>query len=378
MWLFDQPISKVNERVDEMRSYGKMFAISTRHVGGNGKMRIAVGLVTSIFLIVLLFPLSSYSADEEAQRARHVYDKNLHNFQPPPDGSGIILTYGSEPLKWLGLHYGLVTDYSRGHVTFVMTDGSEDAIIKNQVATELLFGVGITKFFNVGVAVPYIVWRDYNNTYDIEVPVPENQQGGTNGQQAETETRKYKLEELKSNIFEDLRVDAKGIILNRRERCIGVAINVTATIPVEPVENNFSSDMNPTVTPRLIVDVGKRRWNAALNAGYKFYTSKPDPDESDLGMEVKDEVVFGLGGKLRITYKNEVMVDSILKTYVEDFFTEDKYNYGEVIAAYRRLFGNYSFFALTIGGGMGIAEGAGTPAARAFIGLTSYESRLEF
>lgn len=339
-------------------------------------MRTAAGLATLVFLIVLVFPSASYSAEDEVQEAKHVYDKNLHNFQPPPDGSGIILTYGSEPLNWLGLHYGLVTDYSRGHVTFVMTDGSEDAIIKDQVAATLLFGIGITRFFNLGVALPYTIWRDYNDTYDIEVK-SENQGGGTENEN-ETETKKYRLAELKSSVFEDLRIDAKGIILNRRERCIGVAVNLTATIPVEAAENNFSSDMNPTITPRLIFDVGKPRWNAAFNVGYKYYTSKPDPDESDLNMEVKDEIVFGLGGKLRITYKNEFMVDSIFKTYAEDFFTEDKYNYGELMAAYRRLFGNFSLVALTIGAGTGIAEGAGTPSARVFVGLTSYESRLEF
>jgi len=305
---------------------------------------LSIFVLSISFLLVL--PLLSY--------ADGIYDKNLHYFQPPPDGSGIILTYGSEPLNWLGIHYGLVADEAQVHVTYVPPHGEKEIFVQNQVGANALLGVGITRFFNVGVALPFVVWREFNDKY----------------------IDKYHITNAKESAIEDMRIDVKGILLNRRANCLGVAAAVTTTVPLDALENNFLSDMQPTVTPRLIVDFGRRRWNVAFNAGYKHYSK--ESTSPIIKMEIKDEVLLSFGGKLRISQMNELMGDALFRTQAASFFTDPNYNYGEFIGAYRRLFGSYSLFALTIGAGGGVMDGVGTPSVRVFIGLTSYEYRLGF
>ncbi len=301
------------------------------------------------------------------------FDKNVHYFQPPSDGSGILLTYGSEPLNWLGIHYGLYADEAIGHLVYRIPDTDEEKIIfKNQTGLNALVAVGITRFLNIGMGIPFVPYREFNQEFEDFYQ----------------EYRKEKLGELedpnpdrfketsKSTSPEDLRVDVKGIMFNRRTHCVGLALNLGITIPVGLGQNSFLSDRNTTVAPRLIVDVGRHRWSAAFNVAYKIYGKERESDFLD--MRVKDEIIFGAGGKFRFLHSNELMLDSVFRTHASDFFGDANEDYGEILGAYRYIFGNYSLVAFTVGFGMGIMEGAGTPSSRYFIGITSYEYHLGF
>ena len=293
--------------------------------------------------MITIFPTALQAADD--------FDKNVHYFQPPVDGSGVILTYGSEPLNWFGLHYGVYADEAIGHLTYEFPSGKRDILISNQTGVNALFAVGLSKFFTAGVAFPFVPYREMNEKYKDEV------------------------EGIETTSLEDIRIEGKGILLNRRSHCIGLAAALTVSVPVGNDPNSFLSDTGLTYTPRFIFDVGRHRWSAAFNVGYKRYTEYKESWE--LGLEVKDEIVFGLGAKLRFASYNELMVDSVFRTQTSEFFSNQNADYGEIMGAYRFIYGNYSLFAFTVGAGAGVMKGAGTPSVRMFIGVTSYEHHLE-
>src|SRR5208283_3684939 len=45
-----------------------------------------------------------------AAHAEDIFQKNLHYFYPTTDGSGILWTYGSEPLEMGHMYYGAFVD----------------------------------------------------------------------------------------------------------------------------------------------------------------------------------------------------------------------------------------------------------------------------
>lgn len=286
--------------------------------------------------------------------AKSVLDKNLHYFQPPADGSGIILTYGSEALTWLGMHYGGYLDGTYDHLTVKITGGDKERLVGEQLNANLLYAIGITRYLNLGVAVPGILYRTVNDDFNLEDPP--------------------------AYAFEDLRVDLKGIILDRRRRCLGLALNVTGSIPVDRRENTFATDNGFGIEPRLILDLGRQWWTAAFNGGYRYNVeSKSDFVE----MEVLNEVLLNLGAVFRLGQYGQygqIMADTawrMTRTIITEFEWREESNYGEAMVAYRYFLGDYSRVALTAGAGVGVLNGAGSPAVRGFIGVTVYEHHLE-
>jgi len=316
--------------------------------------------LTVLMAGIVFVPCSSGAGD---------FDKNVHYFQPPADGSGIVLTYGSEPLNWLGIHYGLYVDEAVGHLIYRIPDTDEEIIIfRNQTGLNALLAVGVSRFFNIGMVFPYVPYREFNSEFEdfYNKYYSEEGEGGDIGP----------LKGFEETSMEDLRFDVKGILFNRRDSCLGIAANLAITVPVGLEENSFLSDGGPTFAPRLILDLGRHWWSVAFNAAYKIYGKEQESDFLD--MVVKDEIIFGFGGKFRFLSFNELMVDTIFRTHAEDFFSDPNEDYGEFMGAYRFIYGSYSLVAFTVGAGMGIMEGAGTPSSRVFIGLTSYEYRLGF
>ena len=169
-------------------------------------------------------------------------------------------------------------------------------------------------------------------------------------------------------------MDVKGILFDRRRRCFGLALNLTGTSPVDWRDNTFVTDGGMSLTTRLIADLGREWWTVALNGGYRLSRG---PDAGMLNMEVGDEALFSLGAIFRLRQYGQILLDTSFRTPINEFFTEDGTNYGEVLAGYRYFFGTYSTLALTVGGGTGLLGGAGSPTGRFFLGITVYEHRLE-
>ena len=282
-----------------------------------------------------------------AAGAESLLNKNFHYFQPPADGSGLVLTYGSESLRWLGMHYGVYLDESIDHLTIVLTDGDEESLIRNELGANLLYAIGISRFVNVGFAFPFVIYREFNED--------------------------YRPADAHQTSLSDLRVDAKGILWDRRRHCLGLAANLTMTVPLDRGDNTFLSDDGLGFVPRIIVDLGRQEWTAAFNLGYRF---GPDSKSALLDNEVDDEILLNTGGAYRFLRSHQAMLEAQFRTSATRFFAEEAANYGEIMAAYRYQLGSYSYWALTAGAAVGVLNGAGTPTVRFFLGVTSYENRL--
>ena len=158
--------------------------------------------------------------------------------------------------------------------------------------------------------------------------------------------------------------------------CCLLALGMTGSIPVRPGADSMLSDETVTVTPRLILDLGRRWWTVATNVGYRFRTSKDDGSPI-LENDMADEVTLNLGVKFRPAYAHELMLDAQARTPATEFFQNKSDNYGEFVLAYRFMWGSYSTYGFTIGAGGGFMEGAGTPTVRVFLGFTAFEHRAE-
>ncbi len=322
-----------------------------------------------------------------AASAEGLLDKNLHYFAPPVDNSGLIVSYGSEPLGMFRMTYGVYGDVAMDVLDYAAPPDAEEAtLISTQAAAQLVYGIGFWKYVNVGFGLSYIPYRQFDDAFfDEEYPHPDAELNpdlpGTN--LSDDEGLGDPTEETG---LEDIRLDLKLIGIDRQERCIGVALVTTIGYPLGYKPNQFLSDGGATIAPRLIVDFGRTWYTLVFNGGYKYYAEKsrvrlPDysqevdtPTNGDL--ETNDEIMLGGGAKFRFAYGSEIILDSQFRTQATDAFGDDRVDYGEVMAAYRKYFRGLNYTALTIGGGVGVLDGIGSPLGRFFIGITRDEKRF--
>lgn len=297
-----------------------------------------------ILLIVLLLVLAAPAG------AAGLLDKNVHYFQPVIDGSGVVWTVGSEPLTMFRMHYGAWLDDAVDSVDYLEDDNNRlYRIVENQVSANLVYAVGFFHFLNVGFDLSFTVFRQLNEDFE----------------------EKY---DFTSFAVEDIRFEVKGTILNRRQKCVGLALLGRVTTPLAYQENSFVSDKTTTLAPVLVADLGRRRWTVAANLGYKYYVT---PQGSELfALEVGDELTLNLGGVLRVDRSNQVLADLATRTQVRAPYGEPDLDYMEVLVAYRKYWQRLNFTALTAGVGMGLLSGVGDPKIRFFVGVTRDERRL--
>lgn len=329
------------------------------------KVRIAIAVLGAL----MIFAVPVLAADAQTP----LLDKNTHLFQPVTDGSGMIVTYGSEPLGTLGISYGAYLDMAISpmrnatlpmefHVDYdadLPADADENAkaakeeqitLVTAQTSVNALFAIGFTDHINIGVAFPYVITRSYDENYDNVNTF--------------------------ANSLEDMRIDTKLLLLNRRRHCIGIGLINTLTIPLYN-EDNFSSDYGLTVAPRFLFDIGRTWWTVAFNGGYKYYTRTSEsllyPD-----LEVSDELMFNLGVRFRLHYDQELVLDSAVRTLVAAPFANEYADYAEVMAAYRKYWVRMNHTCLTLGASAGLTQGVGTPLVRIFVGIGRDENRLRY
>jgi hypothetical protein len=312
--------------------------------------------------------------------AEGILDKNTHMFAPTVDNSGAIVTYGSEPLGMLKMAYGVYVDTAmmpvRAEIPPSYCEGYEEPdpdnntykpgvepevpvvpcdeevnLIEQQTGATLYWSIGLLDHFNLGFAAPMIAYRSFDADYDNE-------------------------DSKESIILEDIRFDVKALLLNRRRHFIGLGLVNTVTLALYE-EDNFASDRGTTVAPRLLFDMGRDWWSVAMNAGYKYYAN---PNETVLYEDytIGDEIVLNLGANFRFEYDQELVLDSAVKTLAEEAFSNADGDYIEVMAAYRKYWHRLNYNCLTLGAGVGVTEGVGTPLARLFVGFGRSENRLSY
>jgi uncharacterized protein (TIGR03382 family) len=158
----------------------------------------------------------------------------------------------------------------------------------------------------------------------------------------------------------DLRVGVKVALLKHRP--IAVALKASATLPTSTTDD-YGGDGSATFAPELIVSHGKAIGiRAAVNLGYRFRERT-----RVLDLVVDDEVFGSLGVGYRWPSSFGVDTSLDVATAADDLAGAFNRNFAEVrggvgydVARAVRLFG---------AGGVGVAEGFGTPDWRALIGV---------
>ncbi|MDP8223125.1 MAG: hypothetical protein P9L99_07185 [Candidatus Lernaella stagnicola] len=300
----------------------------------------------------LVLTIALVLAFGQSAQAQNLLEKNVHYFLPVVDDSGIIWTYGSAPLGMGRMHYGLYADDAVAPVARLRDNGEIQHVVQNQVGAQLLYSVGLFHIANLGFAAPLIPYRQINGQFEDD----------------------FKLDQgLETFAMEDLRFDSKFTILNRRQKCLGVAALFRVGVPISGQENSFASDAGVTLHPALIVDLGRRWWTVTTNLGYKYYVN---PGDSELfNLTVGDEISFNLGSVFRVSRSQQVLLDSATRTQVATPFGEPDLDYSEILVAYRKYWQRLNFTALTVGVGAGLLSGVGDPTVRFFIGVTRDERR---
>ncbi len=323
--------------------------------------------------------------------AEGLLDKNLHYFQPVVDGSGLLTSYGSEPLDMFRMYYAVMFDDSMNILDYENFEGDDAVLISNQAALNFVWSIGFWRYINVGVGIGYVPARSMDQDYLDNNEYPPTPRPGVDVSKLEgpklfDDETLAADEDTKENGLEDLRIDLKLIAFDRLARCLGIGVVTTFATPIDYKPNQYLSDGGLTIAPRLVVDLGRSWWTVVFNGGYKYYAEKsriklpPYSDEidhpNDGDMYTDDELIFGGGLKFQFSFGDEFIFDTNSRTQANNIFGDNRIDYAEFMAAYRKTFRGMNFTALTMGGGIGLLDGMGNPMLRLFVGIGRDEKRL--
>lgn len=322
-----------------------------RNIGGLFATRISRGILVGLVLLAVVLAAGQASAQE-------VVLKNIYYLQPPADGSGLIGSWGSEPIGHLGFHFGVMADRAEQPLEWTDPEDVTHILIFDQIAGQGQFGFGILDRINLSVALPYAFARTFEEDYRGKMP------------QRDRDTGEIKLvnvdEEWADQAMGDLRFQAKYIFRNREFDKWGLAAMVELGVPSGD-KAQFVSDEQVTISPRGIFDIGNTWWSYVLNVAYKYYPESLEAGLFDL--EGGNELILSTGVTFRVLWGLEFIGEIQSRTLFEALYSNSNVDYAEGIFALRSTWLERNPIRLTLGSGFGILDGVGTPLYRVFLGF---------
>jgi outer membrane protein OmpA-like peptidoglycan-associated protein len=286
---------------------------------------------------VLLLLWISLLLAPQAQAAAAI---DTARFRPAgsPRAGGMLEAVGTgEPWR---LDLGVSLQFERRPVVF--TDAgmpSADAIVAGRFGTVLRAGYAIGDRFRIGLDVPVTLYQAGVDPTTGDVLEP----GGLG----------------------DIRLLPHVQILDPRKKWLGLALSVPVTLPTGRSEAMLSEGL-PTVHPRLVAEKilaspvhPLLRFTAAVEAGYHLR-----PPTKLLDLDTAGAFTFGLGLRwegldfLRIGTEGVAAIGE-----GENFRHGEWITWGELLVDRRRQ------LAVTVGTGLGIGRGVGTPEGRIYASL---------
>jgi len=290
-----------------------------------------------LYLLALFIIVCSTFCGESFAQTTNVNGYNLELFHPSCDGKGIISVNGSDVLEHLKLHLGFFTNVNRGLLTASNAANNRSVnIVDTFVMGDFLFGMGLWNFLEFGIDLPVAFYergRDFNTAKVFD----------TTG-------------------IGDIRFDLKFNLLKDKHLMPGIAFLSSFYFPSGET-SKFTGSNKVEYKAQLIADKKFRRFYLTANVGYKVV-----PQKKVINIDHDDELIFGAGAAVPLPVWNrslELIGEIYGSTVIKD--VKEITTPIELMGGIRKTFNDN--LTLTIGGGAGLTNGAGSPAWRALVGL---------
>jgi outer membrane protein OmpA-like peptidoglycan-associated protein len=308
-------------------------------------------LTTTATAVLLIMSLASPALGQSDERAFSV-----QHFQTAPGRDNYLTQEGATVRNHLGFSVGGMLVYQHKPLQIRTCEIEEDghcekwsdplgAVVKHQLVLEALGSFSIFKVFEIGLALPFILYHAGESITDasgaVLVEEPDSHAG---------------LEDIRLH----LKLDLLHLFRARTER-FGLALVPVLTFPVgnAVASESFMGDSTVTVHPKIAFEVLFERVRFGFNLGYMW-------------RETKEFYMAEMGQRLTYGAALEVFfipgLSGVFEMFGQSGFAPDlSVNPLEMDGAIR-----YRFpvgLVLTAGLGGGIVAAAGTPLVRAFAGL---------
>ncbi len=281
---------------------------------------------------------------------------DIDRFKPPTDSYGYLATESAETLGNLQVGVGLWANYASNPVVLVDAQGRRvspagvtGAPVSSRFVTNAHLGMGITNYFSLTADLPIVLLQQ--------------------GYQIDDLSKLGNPGSLQANGLGDLRISPKIAPVSRDEMPIGVALVVPISVPTGAA-TDFMGEDAVTAAPTLAVEfsdgsVWRRSytWRAAVNLGYQI--KAPDrARDVQTGSAIIYRAAFG--------YRVADPVELELDVYGQTWGAQANQSPLEAALGGKFLIGPW--LSASVGLGMGIVPGLGTPDFRGIVGLSAAPS----
>lgn len=267
---------------------------------------------------------------------------DLQQFSPMPNLSGNLYSTASADvaphLEWSAL---AMFNYANNPLVLNDDDGERlSTLVSDQATLHLMLSLGLFDWVDVGVDVPLLVWQE-----GAAAP------GGT-----------IRPEDGEFGVG-DIRIVPKLKLFSTREHPLdnGVAMALLADVYAPTGDSAQLQGGDFRIGPRLAFDALLGGTRIAANVGYQYRE-----EQQVENLSVRDTLSWNLGVEVPVHEKFRITTEAFGRlTPAADSF--ESYN-SPTEAVLGGKFQNGRFFA-TLGGGLGLVDGYGTPQWRAFAAL---------
>ncbi len=307
---------------------------------GAGVVRARAARGRAAGVVLLLLALTLLAVPRPAWAAPET-ELTLERFRLSGDRSGVIDVEWGDVLPSLSWDVGLWLGAEGSPLIIYRTSDGEPVgdLVETRIGGSFVAALGLGGWFQVGLELPLVLYQSSDTDELAATPgaVPE----------------------LSSFGVGDIRLIPKLRLVS------GVALQVGVELPSG--RDDFRGGTSVLLHPELLLSAGPGGWRLALNAGYRMRDYR-----QFLNQEIEDELTMRLGLGYRFwegaAGGAPVEIDLSLAgaTSAKEPFDAANQNALELDAML--AFGQNSVQGL-VGGGVGLAEGFGTPEWRAFVGL---------
>jgi len=209
--------------------------------------------------------------------AQNPYEFNLLPFKLSSDPNGLITSEGARKLEHLQWYVGGMIGYAYDPMTVALNGDKIGSIVEHQMAMDLSFGIGIWKYFQLGVNMQAVLYQGGDDAADLGYP---------------------EAGELKAQGISDFRLIPKIVLIDGTGPGLGLAIVPILQFPTA-TGNAAAGDPGLMIDPRLVVDY--RLANGMVFMGQVGYRMREGVEVDNLLQD--DELTFAVGAEIPLMKK---------------------------------------------------------------------------